>query len=482
MGVALAGLFFYPLASVLQGSRYYLQWQPAHSAEAIVAFLLVAGLCGVAFHGAARLTGRAGALALAAIALLPVASFATVVVAQAGLRGSLISLWERDAVRLTTSVAVAALAAAVVLLRPAAIRRTILGLLAVLSPVAIVVLLPVISAAGRPPMVIAVHRPVGAHDALSSCTPVLAFLFDELSFAYLYEGREIRPQFPAIRRLSARATHHLAVSAPGRETLIAMPALLAARPVASIEIQGDTVMEGSGDTAVPFNARSPDGLFATAKRLGFRTEIAGYYFAYCDLLGPIVDSCQSFSFYNASSVDRAFSPLDAIETTLILWPRQFPFGLVKNISFAPQQRHLVEETWPMAIQPLPVTRPTFRLIHFSVPHLPFVFDKSGYRPSFNPLRTAPDDGYVRQLAYVDVLVDRLARELARDRAAANATIVLLADHGFRFGGRETDPLHIPFIVKRADQTVRREVTTAERGELLLRQIVMEACTGTPPPS
>jgi len=238
MGVALAALFFYPLASVLQGSRYYLQWQPSHSAEAIVAFLLVAGLGGVAFHGAARLTGRAGALALAAIALLPVASFATVVVAQAGLRGSLISLWERDAIRLTTSVGVAAVAAALFLLRPAAMRRAILGLLAVLSPIAIVVLLPVISAAAKPPTVVAVHRPVGAHDASSSCTPVLAFLFDELSFAYLYEGREIRPEFPAIRRLAARATHHLAVSAPGRETLIAMPALLAARPVASIEIQG----------------------------------------------------------------------------------------------------------------------------------------------------------------------------------------------------------------------------------------------------
>ena len=230
---------------------------------------------------------------------------------------------------------------------------------------------------------------------------------------------------------------------------------------------------------MPFEARSPDGLFATAKRLGFRTEMAGYYFAYCHLLAPLVDSCQSFSFYNASSVDAAFSPLDAIETTLILWPRQFPFGLIKNPAFARQQRQLVEATWPMAIRPLPVTRPVFRLIHFSVPHLPFVFDRNGYRPSYDPLRTSPDDRYVHQLAYVDGLVDRLSRELARDRVAANATMVLLADHGFRFGGRETDPLHIPFIVKRADQAERRDVTTAERGETLLRQVVMEACTGTP---
>lgn len=483
MGVALAGLFFYPLASVLHGNIYYLQWQPAHTLEAVVAYLLVAAVCGAAFHGASRLNGRPGALALVTVSVLPLASFATTVVTQLRLGGSLIPLWEHDSVTIAVLAIVAGVSVASLLAWPAVVRRLMLALLVVLSPIAIVVIVPLVSAAGRPPKVVTVGRPAAAPDAAPRpCTPVLAFLFDELSFAYLYDGREIREEFPAIRRLSEHATHHLAVVAPGGETLVALPALLAARPVAGIEIRGDTVMEGSGASAVPFDARGPDGLFATARRLGFRTEMGGYYFAYCDLLGPLVDSCQSFSFYNASSVADDFSPLHAIETTLILWPRQFPFGLVKNPVFARQQRHLVEQTLPIALRPLSPTRATFRLIHFSVPHLPFVFDRGGYHPPHDPLRTSPDEAYTKQLAYVDVLVDRLTRDLARDPAAASATIVVLADHGFRFGGRETNPLHIPFIVRRADQTVRRDVTTPERGETLLRQVVMEACAGALPPS
>jgi hypothetical protein len=484
MGIALAGLFFYPLASVLHGNIYYLQWQPAHSGEALVGFALVAAICGVAVHAAARLNGLPGALALTAVAALPLASFAAAMVAQLRLRGSLVPLWEHEAVRLTVPAIVAFTVGGALVLWPGAMRRLMQALVAILSPVAIVVLLPLLSAAARVPAVVSVDRPASPTKAGSgSCDSVVALLFDELSFAYLYEGGEIRHEFPAIRRMSERATHHLAVAAPARETLVALPAFLAARSVAGIEIQGDAVMETSNGSSVPFDARAPDGLFATAKRLGFRTEMGGYYFAYCDLLGPLIDSCQSFSFYNASSVNPAFSPVDAIETTLILWPRQFPFGLIKNPAFGRQQRQLVDETLPMALRPLSGSqRPVFRLIHFSVPHLPFVFDRDGYHPPRDPLRTTPDEAYVKQLAYVDQLVDRFARTLDRDIGGRDVTVVLLADHGFRFGGRETDPLHIPFIVRRAPQKTRRDVTVPERGETLLRQVVMEACAPAPPPS
>ena len=144
----------------------------------------MAGVCGLAFHGAARLSGRRGALALSSIALLPLASFATAVVAQVRLRGLLIPLWEHDAVRLTACVVVLALAAAVLPVgprrstgHPRPARRPVTN--RDCRPV------PVISAAARPPTVVAVHRPAGARrGSPSPCTPVLAFLFDELSFAY----------------------------------------------------------------------------------------------------------------------------------------------------------------------------------------------------------------------------------------------------------------------------------------------------------
>jgi hypothetical protein len=62
----------------------------------------------------------------------------------------------------------------------------------------------------------------------------------------------------------------------------------------------------------------------------------------------------------------------------------------------------------------------------------------------------------------------------------NATIILFADHGWRFGGgRERDTVHIPFIVKMAGQKERIDVTDPSRGELLLKHIVERSC-GTAP--
>ena len=328
----------------------------------------------------------------------------------------------------------------------------------------------------RDPAIVNVSRtPAGpAHSA--ACPPIVALLFDELSFAYLYDGSDVRPEYPALRRLMATATNYLAVRAPADETLIALPGYLAGRHVPDVRVVETELMERGEDGAiVPFNAAGDTGLLSTARRLGYRTEVAGYYLPYCDLLGDLVDVCRSLSFYNASGVRDAFSPLNAIETTLIMWPRQFPFGIVKNRPFARLQRGLVGELAAFARRPLAGPEPPFRFVHFSVPHLPFVFDEDGYDPPLNPLRTSPDDGYQRQVRYVDRLVGEVRDTMEHDGSFDRSTFIVFADHGFRFGGRESDKLHIPFIVKRSGQAMRSDVSDPQRGEQLLTQVVAGSC-------
>jgi sulfatase-like protein len=224
-----------------------------------------------------------------------------------------------------------------------------------------------------------------------------------------------------------------------------------------------------------FAAAHPDGLFSTARALGFRTEVAGYYLAYCGLLGDIVDACRSLSFYNVSSARSGFSPINPVLTTLILWPRQFPFGLFKNRSFAVHQYGLVASLTDFATRPMRNDRPLFRFVHFSVPHLPFVFSDNGYDPPFDPLRTVPDTEYVKQLRYVDRLLGNLLATLRRSGRYDATSIVVFADHGYRFGGRERDPLHVPFLVKTPHQDRRVDVAAAQAGERLLKDVVRQAC-------
>jgi arylsulfatase A-like enzyme len=73
--------------------------------------------------------------------------------------------------------------------------------------------------------------------------------------------------------------------------------------------------------------------------------------------------------------------------------------------------------------------------------------------------------------YVDRLVGDLVAHLRAPGAYEATTVVILSHHGFRFGGRERDPLHVLFTVKLAGRQKRVDVTSASRSELLLKEIV-----------
>ena len=478
LGFALATLFFYPLAAALDANSYYLQWQRQDVAETISALALLTILFGAAVFGLWQRSTRMATVALLAVAALPLGSFAAGVARQLPWDDALRSAWESRAIRYPVPGAVL-LAGVVAFIRfPQACNRWLRRLLILLSPISLVVVTAVAGSARLPPAVAAMDRvPRAAELQAAVCAPVLALLFDELSFSYLYDdGGSLRPEFPEIARFASTATTYTAVVAPGGDTRNAVPSLLAARHLRDVRIEGADILElRDDDTLVPLDVTGSDGLFATARRLGLSPEVAGYYLSYCDLLGDVVDACRSLSFYNASTPHDRFSPLSPVLTTFILWPRQFPFGLLKNPAFAMLQRELVAQSTMFAGRPLAAAPPVFRLVHFSIPHLPFVFTAQGYDPPLDPLRTSPDADYVAQLGYVDRLVGELLAPLRASGAYDEATIVLFADHGFRYGGRERDPLRIPFIVKTAGQSAGNTIDMPEAGEQLLKRVVEGSC-------
>jgi len=478
LGFGLAALFFYPLVVALDADAYYLQWQVGDVVEATAA---LAGLTVIAASLLFALwprSGRLSTIGLVAVAALPLASFAAGASRQLPYDAAIRSAWEHPALRIGLPAAFAVLLGLGLVRSPHAFHRWLRRLLILVSPISLVVSGRLLASAPLTDPVVNVERvPAAVGNAVKrTCTPILALLFDELSFSYVYdEAGDVRREFPDIGRFASTATNYLSVAAPGPETLTSLPSFLAARRLQDIRVEDDDILELVDGRLVPFSATEPESLFATARRLGFSTEMAGFYLPYCELLGGLVDACQSLSFYNVSSADETFSPIDPVLTTLVLWPRQFPFGLLKNPPFAVLQRALVEHSAAFARRPMRAVPQVFRFVHFSVPHLPFVFDAEGYDPPFDPLQTTPDSAYVRQLQYVDRLVGDLVAHLRSTGVYETTTVVLLSDHGFRFGGRERDPLRIPFMVKLAGQHDRVDVTSASRGERLLKDIVEGSC-------
>jgi hypothetical protein len=478
VGFTLAALFLYPLAGALADDAFYLQWQRQDALEALTAIGLLWLPCALLVHilwRPATSAGRGATLALMAVAALPLASLVAELLQQFPNDGLLIRAWENPFIRAGVPGTLLLAILAALLLVPAGLGRFVQRVLLALSPVAVLVLYTVASSAyyRHPPVVREAAVTAGAP---SNCNSVVALLFDELSFAYLYDGNAVKPAYPALRALAGTSTQYLHVTAPGHETLVSLPGYLAVRHFDDVKVEAGTLVDvDSAGRAAPFSARAEDSLFAGARRLGLSTEMAGYYLPYCDLLGDLVDTCRSLSFYNVARLDAGFSPLDAIRTTLVLWPRQFPFGLLKNPPFARLQRGLVDNLIAFARRPLPSSRPVFRFVHFSIPHLPFVFAAAGFDPPFNPLRTSPDDAYVAQIGYVDRLVGELTAQMKREGSFERTTLIVFSDHGFRFGGQENNPMHIPFIVKHAGQTSRGDVVDDLRAEELLRDTVAGTC-------
>jgi hypothetical protein len=476
LGFALAALFFYSLAVALDTDIIYLQWQPRDVAETVAALAILSAACGVAVYKLWPRQDRRALIGLMLVAALPLASFAAGLARQLPFDDALRAMGENGTLRYGAPAAVAVLVLAGITFWPRASLATLRVVLILVSPVSLVVAESIAGSAGKTDSIISFRSERNPPPAAQGCSPVLALLFDELSFSYLYDNGRVRPDYPAIADVAAQSTNYLAASAPGPETLVSMPSLLAARHLRNIRVEGEGIFETTaGGSLVPFTAGRPEALFPTARALGFRTEMAGYYLPYCELLDGLADACQSLSFYNASLVDDRFNPLDPILTTLILWPRQFPFGVLKNPPFARLQRGLVEHTTAFAMRPMRGARPVFRFVHFSIPHLPFVFDVDGYNPPLDPLRTSPDVSYVRQLHYVDTLFGSLMDRMRADGTYDATTIVVLADHGFRFGGAEHDPLQIPFIVKQPQQKERLVNATPASGEQLLKQALIGAC-------
>ena len=484
LGFALAALFLYPLADALDSGIYYLQWQHRDSIETFAALALLAPMFSVALYVVWPRRGRGATLALGLLAILPVMSFAAGLARQLPFGAELREAWEIPGLRFGVPGAVGLLVLLAFIKWPASFDRWSRGFLMVLSPVSLIVVATFIRSAAHPEPVVYVEResPPSVSTSGSRCAPVLALLFDELSFAYLYDGATVGADYPAIRRFAETAINYTAVRAPGPDTLTALPGYLTVRHDLNVRVEPTEIVAVAADGASrTLRATEADGLFATARRLGYGTEMAGYYFPYCALLGDLVDRCQSFSFYSASLTRAGFSPVNPILTTLILWPRQFPFGLVKNVAFARLQRRLVERTRAFAERRIDPSRPVFRFVHFSIPHLPFVFTADGFDPPFDALRTSPDTAFKRQIEYVDRLVGELVERMKGDGTFDRTTIVILSDHGFRFGGRERDPRHIPFIVKMAGQRTAEHVSEPQFGESLLPDVLTRSCA-LPPPS
>ena len=473
-GTALASLFFYPLLQALNGDVYLLNWEPANTAEFAIAVTGLSIACAAAWIGIGCVASERWKLTLLLLlTVVPVGAFAATVLRFLPIRDTVVFAMARAYVFEGLAACAALAVLALIVFQPRWTLFAVRGIVLILSPVTLLMVTTTTTYAGA-----AAHRmfvPPPPPVPSAATQSVYVFLFDELSFRFMYEDRNVRAQLPNFKAFADVSTNFLAATAPGHETITSVPGFLAARRFDDVDVGGNELYEVRRDgTRMPLDLGAPGGLFSRARASGRRTEAIGYFFPYCRLLSGIAEQCRAFSFYNYADVADGFSPVNAVITNLILLPHQRPFGWLKVPVFARLQRRIVEQTMVAALDGLESGQPRFRFVHFSLPHLPFVFHREGYGNAGDPMRQDTQN-YESNLEYVDTVVGRLVAALKEAGAFDESVVVITSDHEYR--GEHLDPeegAHVPLLIKRAGQRGREIVTDPVQSERILAGLFQPA--------
>jgi hypothetical protein len=472
-GTTLASLFFYPLTAAMSTGSFWLQWRRQDAGEFLVAFAVAAVVLGTAWDLTLRPQQASRRAVLQCLVVLgPLLSFFSVAV----------RLFPRDWVlwRVETVAGAAnygepgALAQLLigglllaflwtVAAKPIRFLRVMDFGLLVASPIVFVVFFSVLSALMASP-----ERGRNADSSSSAGLQkgdklgqkhVVVMVFDELSYRYLYQGRAIRSDLPHLAGFSSGATNYHAASSAGEDTLASMFGLLAGRRLRGVYVNGNNAFEGLEDgEVVPVDVRGAEALFPLARAAGYRTEMIGYAIPYCAELGGTVDDCHAFSLFNYSTSAPGWSIVHPVMSNFLLWPHQSIFGFVRIPVAVFQQKRRLEEMKKLATAELSHVQPVFRLVHFSVPHIPFVSDDRSEGPGPEPF-IQDEKNYVMQLRFLDGVVGDILSGLSSGGVTEESTVVLTSDHEYRALVPVGERARVPLIITRSRHQVREDVDT-----------------------
>lgn len=480
LGLSLATLFFYPLISALSAQPFYMHWGHRNTLEFFVALVATGALLGgLLFAAEAYMEpGYGKTMMTIALVAVPFLSSLTYIVAwQLGITDWLrvmSSRWSSSLEYLLVAPFLAAIGY-VVWRRHDAVRRAIRTTILVMSPFIIFATVAVVRAGYLEPT-LAVHAHANRGSGVGDPTQqsIFVLLFDELDPGFLYKDGDVREDFPHLRAFAATAENYHNALSPGSETLTAIPGILGGRKVKVNDRQGVSLYEISDSGAMSPLDIAGSGIFSLARDRGFRTLLYGWMFPYCEMLKRTIDQCQAVSIYNYATANDSFSMVNPIFTNLVLGPRQVPLlGHWKTAIYSRFHHRAASRIYDLAVSSLNAEGPVFEFIHFNLPHSPFVYDGARYSPANDPW-LQNEENYVKQVRYVDHVVGRFVAELEKHARFTTSTVIVMSDHGYRAMAPKGQAYHVPLLVKRAGQLMRRDHEAPVQTELILRSLVSGA--------
>jgi|GEM_PF-923861 len=290
-------------------------------------------------------------------------------------------------------------------------------------------------------------------DAAEARPSVYWFIFDEWSYERTYRGSDWPDRFPNLNRLCRQSVVFHNARAQGTRTEVCVPAMLYGSQLRPVFERGRMGFR-SGDELIP--ADRLESVLSKAGKLGYYRALVGFGLPYSQWVGRDLELCRSYRFFpHARGLPAA---LKAHATQ------------VAQRSAEPLMKYLVER-WLQGAPYMPYYRQlhidmrkdvewlltqspprTFAVIHYILPHKPYLFDAQGNELPLNPSMTVEtEEAYERHLSCMDIRLGEFLDALDASGRLDESLIIVTADHAWR-----ADPLrrsglhpveHVPLIVK-----------------------------------
>jgi len=285
--------------------------------------------------------------------------------------------------------------------------------------------------------------------------PVFLFIFDEWSQQRSEQSGQYLPFFRHLRQLASQATVYTRALSDGMDTDVSLPRILYSQ-IGDLLADGNHLLWRLGEINRP--ATDVSNIFQLGRRHGYSTAMLGYYLPYRALLGDEVDFVAS-SPHVAKSDSWVGKVVQTLLSGEVFLPDPANRWIGRRLSEQLLSRHWVSLNHQMQEQfrnvLLEAGAQSFVVVHFPLPHGPFVYNSDGsYRGAF---RGRPTDGtpadYERSLRYLDTIVGDFTREIERAGLFDSALVILTSDHAWRMDPDTTRMAQpdayrrVPLIVK-----------------------------------
>lgn len=341
----------------------------------------------------------------------------------------------------------------------------------------------------------------GATGEVSRPSGVYLFIFDEWSYARTF-GPQMDQEMPNLAEFVGHATVYHDAYAPFNATRLSLPGILFQTDDVYAWAGGIPAFSNATGNIIPVTARL--NLFSRMKTRGYWTALAGFSHPYRRMFGAELDYCfaapdgrgDDDDSFAVDDVWRHLRLAGALAALAMPKPAALEWrvrGWCAEQDLAPQLQR-VADVHARALDIVREPGPVFAVLHYPLPHDPFLFDREGERREladalpldFGPygpggfMRPHPRNHvarYAANLRYLDTVLGELLEAMRSAGTLDEATIILTSDHTWRFDPEldhlyvqrglpfrslEFDPIpeeltHVPLIVRQAGQATRRNV-------------------------